>query len=88
MRIGNPYLVGKMFKNISSDSVRSGRTCLANLSVRSGPVKKLICPVRLSPTCFAEPVQTGSWAVKEEQTAPYSGFLVILAKLCSQFLVF
>ena len=35
MRIDNLYLVGKMFKNISPDSVRSGRTCPANLSVRS-----------------------------------------------------
>ena len=43
------YLFGKMFKNISPDSVRSGRTCPANLVVRSCPVKKLICPVRLSP---------------------------------------
>ena len=41
IRIDNPYLVGKMFKNISPDSVRSGRTCL---------VRKLICLVRLSLT--------------------------------------
>ena len=39
-----------MSKNISPDSVRSGRTCPANLGVRSCPVRKLICPVRLSPT--------------------------------------
>ena len=39
-----------MFKNISPDLVLSGRTCLANLGVRSCPVRKLICPVRLSPT--------------------------------------
>ena len=39
-----------MFNNISPDSVRSGRTCPANLGVRSCPVRKLICPVRLSPT--------------------------------------
>ena len=32
-----------------SDSVQSGRTCLANLGVRSFPVRKLICPVRQSP---------------------------------------
>jgi hypothetical protein len=38
------YLVGKIFENISSDSVRSGRTCSANLCVRSCPVRKLICP--------------------------------------------
>ena len=48
MRIDNPYLVGKMFKNISPDSVRSGRTCPANLVVQSCPVRKLICPVRSS----------------------------------------
>ena len=36
MRIDNLYLVGKMFKNISPDSVRSGRTCPANLGVLSG----------------------------------------------------
>ena len=44
------YLYGKMFKNISPDSVRSVRTCPANLGVQSCPVKKLICPVRSSPT--------------------------------------
>ena len=38
-----------MFKNVSPDLVRSGRTCPANLGVRSCPVKKLICPVRSSP---------------------------------------
>ena len=43
-------LVGKMFKNISPDTVRSGMTCPANLGVRSCPIRKLICPVRLSPT--------------------------------------
>ena len=37
-------------RNISPDLVRSGRTCLANLGVRSGPVRKLICPVQLSPS--------------------------------------
>ena len=47
MRIDNLYLLGKMYKNISPDSVRSGRTCPANLG--SGLVRKLICPVRLSP---------------------------------------
>ena len=45
-------LVGKMFKNISPDSVQSGRTCPANLGVRPCPVRKLICPVRSSPTLF------------------------------------
>ena len=50
MRIDNLYLVGKMFKNISPDLVRSGRSCLANLGVRSCPVRKLICPVWSSPT--------------------------------------
>ena len=64
MRIDNPRLVGNMFKDISPDSVRSSRTCLAgpvrqdlsvsgrtcpaNLGVQSCLVKKLICPVRLS----------------------------------------
>ena len=38
-----------MFKNISPDSVPCGRTCKANLGVRSYPVRKLICPVRLRP---------------------------------------
>ena len=50
MKIDNPYLVGKMLKSISPDSVRSGKTCPANLGVRSCPVRKLICPVRSSPT--------------------------------------
>ena len=40
-------MVCKNFKNISPDLVRSGRTCQANLGVRSC-LKKLICPVRLS----------------------------------------
>ena len=43
------YLYGKIFEIISPDSVRSGRTCPANLGVRSCPVRKLICPVRSSP---------------------------------------
>ena len=38
-----------MSKNISPDSVWSGRTCPANLGVLSCPVRKLICPVRSSP---------------------------------------
>ena len=50
MRIDSLYMEGKMLKNISPDSVRSGRTCPANLDVRSCPVRKLICPVRSSPT--------------------------------------
>jgi hypothetical protein len=49
MRIDNLYLVGKIFENISPDSVRSGRTCLAKLGVRSCPVRKLIYRVRSSP---------------------------------------
>jgi hypothetical protein len=49
MRIDNLYMVGKMFKSISLDSVWSSRTCLANLGVRSCPVRKLKCPVRSSP---------------------------------------
>ena len=43
------YQVRTMFKNISPDLVRSGRTCPVNLGVHSCPVRKLICPVRLSP---------------------------------------
>ena len=39
------YLYGKMFKNVSPDSVQSGRTCPANLGVGSSPVRKLIYPV-------------------------------------------
>ena len=31
-----------MFRNISPDSVRSGKNCLANLGVRSCPVRKLM----------------------------------------------
>ena len=50
MKSNNLLLVGETFKNISPDSVRSGRTCPANLGVRSCPVRKLICPVRSSPT--------------------------------------
>ena len=42
------YLFVKMFKSISSDSVWSGRTCPANLGVRSCLVRKFICPVWLS----------------------------------------
>ena len=45
MRIDNLYLVRKMFKSIRPDSVLSSRTCLANLGVRSCPVRKLIRPV-------------------------------------------
>ena len=54
MKIDSPYLVGKMFKNISQDSVQSDRTCPANLGVRSCPVRKLICPVRLSPNWMSQ----------------------------------
>ena len=35
MRIDNPYLEGKMFKDVGRDLVLSGRTCPANLDVRS-----------------------------------------------------
>ena len=49
MKIDNLYFVGKMFKNVSPDSVRSGRTCPANLGVRFCPDRKLICPVWSSP---------------------------------------
>ena len=38
--IDNPYLVGKIFKNISPDSVWSSRTCPANLGVWSCLVMK------------------------------------------------
>ena len=55
MRIDNLYLVGKMFKNIGPETVRSGRTCPANLGVRSGILmRKLICPVRSSPKLWAK----------------------------------
>ena len=50
MRIDNPYLEGKMFKDVSPDLVLSGRTCPANLGVWSCPVRKLVCPLRFSPT--------------------------------------
>ena len=53
MKSNNLLLVGETFKNISPDSVRSGRTCPANLGVRSCPVRKLICPVRSSPRFLA-----------------------------------
>ena len=43
------YLVCKIFRNVSPDLVRSGRTRPANLGVLSCPVRKLICPVQLSP---------------------------------------
>ena len=46
---GPNVMAGKMFENISPDSVRSSNTCTANLGVRSCPVMKLICPVRSSP---------------------------------------
>ena len=49
MRIDNLYLEGKMFKDVSSDSALSGRTCLANLGVWSCLVRKLVCPVRFRP---------------------------------------
>ena len=45
------YLFGRMFKYISPDSVRSGRTCPANLGVWSCPVRKL-SPVLSSPTIW------------------------------------
>ena len=43
------YLFGKMFKIISTDSVRSSRSCPVTFDVRSCPVRKLIYPVRSSP---------------------------------------
>ena len=43
------FLIINMFENISPDSVRSGRTCPANLGVWSCLVRILIWPVRLSP---------------------------------------
>ena len=39
-----------MLRNISPDSILSGRPCPANLGVRSCTVRKLICPVWSSPT--------------------------------------
>ena len=47
-----------MFKNISPDLVRSGRICPANLGVRSRPVRKLICPVRSSPSSWDNVLST------------------------------
>ena len=46
-----------MLKNISPDLVQLGRTCPANFGVRSCTVRKLICPVRLSPTESGESVK-------------------------------
>ena len=43
---------------MSLDLVWSGRTCLANLGVRSCLVRKLICPVRSSPSAY------GKWLPK------------------------
>ena len=66
MIIDNLYLIGKMFENISLDSVRSSRTCPANLGVRSCPVRKLICPVRLSPSFtdkFIDNFRDNFWTV-------------------------
>ena len=45
MRIDNLYLVGKMFKSISPDSVRSGRTCPENVGVLSGQETHMPSPV-------------------------------------------
>ena len=47
MRIDNPYLVGKMLKNISPDTVRSGRTCPGNFEcpVLSGQETHMPSPV-------------------------------------------
>ena len=39
-------------KNVSLVPVQSVRTCPANFGVRSCPIRKLICPVRFSPTGF------------------------------------
>ena len=50
MRIDNLNLLGKMFKNISPDSVWSGRTSPANLGVGFCLVRKFIWPVQLSPS--------------------------------------
>ena len=44
------YLVFKICKNVSSDLVWSGRCCPANLGVQSCSVRKLIYPIRSSPT--------------------------------------
>ena len=49
-RIDNSYLVCRMFMNISPDPFQSFRTCPANSGFRCWPVKKLIRPVRSSPT--------------------------------------
>ena len=48
MRIDNPYLIGKMFQNMYKSGFSPVRQ---DLSGKFGcPVRKLICPVRLSPT--------------------------------------
>ena len=46
MRINNMCVVGKMFRNISTDSIRSGRTCPANFSwhVQQGMASLVLCP--------------------------------------------
>ena len=49
-KIDNSYLVCRMFMNISPDPFQSFRTCPANSGFRCWPVKKLIRPVRSSPT--------------------------------------
>ena len=55
-RIDNLYFVCKMFKNISPDLVRSGRTCPANLGVRSGQETHMPSPVEsyLKKLCIYE----------------------------------
>ena len=47
------YLVCKMFKNISLDSVWSGRTCPSNSDVQSCPARKLM-PSPVEPYCTSD----------------------------------
>ena len=61
MRIDNLNLVGKMFENVSPGSVRSGRTCPANLGVQSCPVRKLISPVPPSPSADQQVANHPKW---------------------------
>ena len=90
MRIDSRYLVGKIFKNVSLDSVWFGRTCLANLGVRSGnscaksgqaPQKGVPCKWddywwfrRIK---FAHPVQAFSHYLLTLFNEPYSTLVVI-----------
>ena len=58
----------------SPDLVRSGRTCPANLGVRSCPVRKLICPVRSSPNFGNTYKKSTVWSVNDGFSAKPDGF--------------